>query len=316
MADAAIGTRRRESSVAETAAEPEATLLETKLHAPKPRRGHVPRPRLLERLNRGSESKLTLVAAPTGFGKTTLLADWVAQRAVENAPTGWLRLDAADNDPASFWTYLIAVLRTVAPGAGGTALTLLHGRQTPLRAVLTSLVNELASLPRDVVLILDDAHAVDDQETLDALVFLLEHMPPQVHVVIATQVDPAAVRDATVVIGPAMASLNALMFGTLLYRSRLVPRAIPALGLVGSPLLIAFVIGTMLGVTGPGSLWQAVAVFPFFFWELAVGLWMTFKGFNRSAPIVVAMAAEAGATNSLATPASGSIVPAADAAGA
>ena len=103
-----------------------------------------------------------------------------------------------------------------------------------------------------------------------------------------------AVRDWTVVIGPAMASLNALTFGTLLYRSRLVPRAIPALGLVGAPLFIAFVIGTMLGVTGPGSVWQAIAVFPFFFWELAVGLWMTFKGFNRSAPILAGSAAEVG----------------------
>ena len=119
-------------------------------------------------------------------------------------------------------------------------------------------------------------------------------------------VEPAlvAIRFWSVVIGPGMAAFNALMFGTLLFRSRLVPRAIPALGIVGAPLLIAFVVGTMLGVTGPGTAWQAIAVAPFFFWELIVGLWMTFKGFNRSAPIVtaaesappqVAIAAKAGA---------------------
>ena len=98
-----------------------------------------------------------------------------------------------------------------------------------------------------------------------------------------------AIRHWSVVIGPGMAGFNALMFGTLLYRSRLVPRAIPALGIVGAPLIISWVVGTMLGVTGPGTAWQAIAVAPFFFWELIVGLWMTFKGFNRSAPIIAAM---------------------------
>jgi hypothetical protein len=101
-----------------------------------------------------------------------------------------------------------------------------------------------------------------------------------------------AVRDWTFVIGPGMASLNALMLGTLLYRSRLVPRAIPALGLVGAPLLIAFVIGKILGVTELGSAWHAIAVAPFFFWELFAGLWMTFKGFNPSAPILAGSAEE------------------------
>jgi hypothetical protein len=103
-----------------------------------------------------------------------------------------------------------------------------------------------------------------------------------------------AVRDWALVIGPGMASFNALMFGTLLFRSRLVPRAIPALGLIGAPLLISYVIGTMLGVTGPGTAWQAIAVAPFFFWELIVGLWMTFKGFNPSAELLAAPAPEPG----------------------
>ena len=100
------------------------------------------------------------------------------------------------------------------------------------------------------------------------------------------------VRHWTMVIGPSMAAFNALMFGTLLYRSRLVPRAIPALGLVGAPLLISWAAGAMIGITEPNTAWHSIAVFPFFFWELAVGLWLTFKGFNRDAPIVVAAMAE------------------------
>jgi hypothetical protein len=111
------------------------------------------------------------------------------------------------------------------------------------------------------------------------------------------------VRHWTMVIGPSMAAFNALMFGTLLYRSGLVPRAIPALGLVGAPLLISWAAGAMLGVTEPGTPWHAIAVAPFFFWELAVGLWMTFKGFRRESPIVAAAIEEAGRTAPPSTPA-------------
>jgi hypothetical protein len=101
----------------------------------------------------------------------------------------------------------------------------------------------------------------------------------------------ATVRFWSLVIGPGMASFNALMFATALFRSGLVPRGIPALGLIGAPLFIAFVAGTMLGITGPGTIWQGIAVAPFFIWELAIGLWMTFKGFRTTAPIVVEAAA-------------------------
>ena len=104
-----------------------------------------------------------------------------------------------------------------------------------------------------------------------------------------------AIRFWSVVIGPGMAAFNALMFGTLLYRSRLVPRAIPALGLIGAPLYISFTVATMLGITGAGSAWQAISVAPFFIWELAVGLWMTFKGFDRKAPILISHDARGGA---------------------
>ncbi len=108
------------------------------------------------------------------------------------------------------------------------------------------------------------------------------------------------VRYWAMIIGSNMAPFNALMLGTALYRARLVPRAIPALGLIGAPLLIAFIIGTILGVTGPGTIFQAVAVLPFFTWELILGLWLTFKGFNESSPIAIAdrTARQAAATSS------------------
>lgn len=95
-----------------------------------------------------------------------------------------------------------------------------------------------------------------------------------------------AVRDWAMTLGPNMAAFNALMLGTALYKARLVPRAIPALGIVGAPILISYVIGTILGLTGPGTLFQGIAVAPFFIWELVLGLWLTFKGFSNSAPIV------------------------------
>jgi Domain of unknown function (DUF4386) len=97
-----------------------------------------------------------------------------------------------------------------------------------------------------------------------------------------------AVRDWAMTIGPNMAAFNALMLGTALYRARLVPRAIPALGIIGAPILITYVIGNILGLTGPGTLFQGIAVFPFFFWELILGLWLTFKGFNKDSRIALA----------------------------
>jgi hypothetical protein len=96
-----------------------------------------------------------------------------------------------------------------------------------------------------------------------------------------------AIRHWAMVLGPNMAAFNALMLGTALYRARLVPRAIPALGLVGAPILIAFVIGLILGVAHPGTLFHLVAVMPFFIWELVLGLWLTFKGFNESSRLAI-----------------------------
>jgi LuxR family maltose regulon positive regulatory protein len=164
-------------------------LLETKLYVPR-RRGLVRRPRLLERLNRGAEAALTLVSAPAGFGKTTLLAEWLADRPADTR-AGWLSLDAGDNHPAVFWPYLIAALRTAAPGVGAGALALLEARPPPIETVLAPLLNDLAAVPHDVVLVLDDFHVVDAGDVEAGVAFLLDHLPPRLHLVLATRADPA-----------------------------------------------------------------------------------------------------------------------------
>ena len=165
-------------------------LLETKLYIPRLRRGLVTRPRLSERLNRGGESKLTLVSAPAGFGKTTLLTEWLAASPANERPTAWLSLDPSDNQATSFWPYLIAALRTVVPEVGATALSLLESPKEPIAALVATLLNELSALANDLVLVLDDYHVVDAQEIHDGMAFLLDHLPPQIHLVITTRADP------------------------------------------------------------------------------------------------------------------------------
>src|SRR5437867_3130178 len=131
-------------------------LLETKLYVPTRRRGLVPRPRLRERLDRGVESKLTLVSAPAGFGKTTLLAEWLGAADADVRLAAWLSLDHSDNHAPSFWTYVIAALQTVAPGVGASAISRLQSDQPPaIESVLASVLNELNAISKDVVLVLD-----------------------------------------------------------------------------------------------------------------------------------------------------------------
>jgi LuxR family maltose regulon positive regulatory protein len=167
-------------------------LLETKLFAPRLRRAVVPRPRLSGRLGVAAESKLTLIAAPAGFGKTTLLAEWLAGAQADRQSVAWLSLDEADNEPGLFWTYVLRALQTVAPAVGATALASLQSPQpSPIDLVLATLLNELSALPDDIVLVLDDYHLVDAPEIQEGMTFLLEHLPAQVHLVIATRADPA-----------------------------------------------------------------------------------------------------------------------------
>jgi LuxR family maltose regulon positive regulatory protein len=145
----------------------------------------------VERLNDGlaAGSRLTLVSAPAGSGKTTLVSEWVAGC---GRPAAWLSLDAGDSDPSRFLTYLIAALRTVAPGIGDGLLAVFGSPQPPpLEAMLTVLLNELVTIPSPVVLVLDDYHVLDAKPVDDALAFLVQHLPPQLHLVIATREDPA-----------------------------------------------------------------------------------------------------------------------------
>ena len=170
-------------------------LLETKLYLPRPRRGLVPRPRLQDRLHRGLSSRLMLVSAPAGFGKTTLLVDWMATVSASTdgtAATAWLSLDAGDNEVARFWTYVIAALRTVVPEIGADALGLLQEPQPPpAPVVLTTLLNDLGGADVDVVLVLDDYHVIGSSEVQAGMEFLLDHLPPALHLVIASRADPA-----------------------------------------------------------------------------------------------------------------------------
>jgi len=136
-----------------------------------------------------------LISAPAGFGKTTLLTEWLA--AGPDGPAAerlvaWLSLDRADNDPASFWIYVIAALRTVASGVGESAMTLLQTPQPPpIETVLTALLNDLGAITGDIVLVLDDYHVVDARDVQNGMAFLLDHLPPRLHVVIASRTDPA-----------------------------------------------------------------------------------------------------------------------------
>jgi LuxR family maltose regulon positive regulatory protein len=177
----------------------ETLLLRTKVYVPPARVELVSRPHLIERLNSGlwqnghAARKLTLISAPAGFGKTTLVAAWTRALGEQSPPVaaGWLSLDESDNDPIRFLTYLIAALQTAEPAIGhGVLATLRTPHPPPVESVLTGLINEIAALPNRIVLVLDDYHLIDAQPIRDTLTFLLRHMPPQLHIVIATREDP------------------------------------------------------------------------------------------------------------------------------
>lgn len=163
-------------------------LLATKLYMPRLRPNMVSRPRLIERLNAGLHRKLTLISAPAGFGKTTLVSEWV--QGIER-PVAWLSLDEGENDPTRFLTYLVAALRTIAPAVGEGALGALQSPQPPPPAsILTALLNDLTTISEPFVLVLDDYHVFDAKPVDQALAFLIDHLPPHIHLVIATREDP------------------------------------------------------------------------------------------------------------------------------
>ncbi len=174
----------------------DAPLLQTKLYIPmtrpdpatRLRTSLVPRPRLMERLNEGLPGKLTLICAPAGFGKTTLVSSWLDH---VNLPAAWLTLDEDDNDLARFLTYLIAALQTIQPEVGTEVLALLRSSPLPRsHTLLTLLINDLTAISERFILVLDDYHSIENETIDQALSFFLDHLPPAVHLVMTSRVDP------------------------------------------------------------------------------------------------------------------------------
>ncbi len=165
-----------------------ASILATKLYIPPPRPKIVLRPRLIERLNEGLHQKLTLISAPAGFGKTTLISEWAAGG---DQKVAWLSLDEGDNDPARFLTYLISALQMIMANIGKGVLAVLQSPQPPpTESILTTLLNEINTIPDNFILVLDDYHVIDSKPIDQALTFLLKHLPPQMHLIITTREDP------------------------------------------------------------------------------------------------------------------------------
>jgi LuxR family maltose regulon positive regulatory protein len=166
-------------------------LLETKLYVPRPPADRIARPRLIDAMSSGAAGKLTVVVAPAGFGKTTLVAAWLANTFGTDAPAGWLSLDPSENEPATFWAYVITALQRVNPGVGAHALSQLQSpKPPPIDAILTSLINEVDALDRDFTLVLDDYHVIDTEAIHGAMTFLVDRLPPRMHLVIASRSEP------------------------------------------------------------------------------------------------------------------------------
>jgi LuxR family maltose regulon positive regulatory protein len=166
-----------------------AVLLATKLHVPAVGGDVVERKTLLDALAAGRRRKLTLLSAPVGWGKTTLLAQW-ASRADEDVRFGWLSLDRSDNDPVWFWMYVIAALQNVSPGVGTRAVELLSMGADPVQVVLPTLLNDLDGVASPMVLILDDYHLVNNRAVHEQMEFVIGRMPDNLHLVLATRSDP------------------------------------------------------------------------------------------------------------------------------
>ena len=167
-----------------------ASILSTKLFIPSIPPGSIHRPQLIERLNAGLHSGhiLTLLSTPPGYGKTTLLAEWVA---LHQGDTAWLGLDEQDNNVKRFWTYFVAALQTLSPETLGQTAQMLESSQGfDLQTFLVSLINEAGQLDRPVIFVLDDYHVISNQAIHEGIIFLLEHLPPAMHLVILTRADP------------------------------------------------------------------------------------------------------------------------------
>ncbi len=178
------------AAAARTAMSGQDVLLATKLHVPAPQQGLVPRPRLVQALDKSVARGRVVVCAPAGFGKTALLADWARGA---GRPVAWLGLDGGDSDPARFWRYVVAALDRARPGLAGRLGPLL-GPPAPnsFEGLVTALINELAAdpSPDEVLLVLDDYHMVDSGPVHESVAFLLENLPPGLRVVVSGRADP------------------------------------------------------------------------------------------------------------------------------
>lgn len=164
-------------------------LLETKFHLPVADGRRVPRERLAAQLAAATGATLTLVSAPAGFGKTTVMAELATLRG--GARIAWLSLDPGDNDPVTFWTYVVEAIERAVPGIAAGARATLSGPQVSVDAVVTTLLNSLAAADADIVLALDDVHVIESPAIHQQLGYFLEHLPGRAHIVIGTRADPA-----------------------------------------------------------------------------------------------------------------------------
>jgi LuxR family maltose regulon positive regulatory protein len=192
LEDAARRVRDEAPSLAQREVIPETDiLLTTKLAVPPARAQLVARPRLLSYIEAGLQGPLTLLAAPAGSGKTTLLSAWRTGPAGRRIPVAWVSLDERDNDPVRFWRYVLTALEAAGVEVGAGGISLLQPPQpAPVDVVLTSTLNAMSTQLDDVILVLDDYHLIDDETIHQGLSFLLEHLPPCLHLVLSTRTDP------------------------------------------------------------------------------------------------------------------------------
>jgi LuxR family maltose regulon positive regulatory protein len=166
-------------------------LLETKLAVPPARADLIPRARLIAQLDHGLQGPLTVIAAPAGYGKSTLIAAWHAARSEDRPAVAWVSLDEGDSDPAVFWSAVFAALERAEPGITGREMSAIPSLPSPsMTDLLATLVNRLSTISRSVVLALDDYHVIASEPIHQSLAFLLEHLPPSLHLLIASRADP------------------------------------------------------------------------------------------------------------------------------
>jgi LuxR family transcriptional regulator, maltose regulon positive regulatory protein len=167
------------------------TLVTTKLRVPKSRSNLVARPRLRQALGWNEGRKLTLVSAPAGFGKTTLLGEWTDDWLAQGRSVAWVSLDEADNDPSRFLGYLVGALQTAEEGIGeGVLASLPSPESPPIEMVMGALINELVDLPQEIMVVLDDYHLIGSEQVHAAVSYLIEHLPENVHLVVSGRANP------------------------------------------------------------------------------------------------------------------------------